>query len=195
MGSVTGPGCRLGEALALRWDGVGLGVAITVDGTLHRLDGDWVVGEPKTPSAVRTVLLPVAVTDALQRQKTQQDAWQDAAGSNWQGGGFGFTGETGKPLFRSTAEHSMKRECARLGLPSMTPHGLRHLHARLLLDEGIPVTAVSARLGHANPQITLKVYAHTLAGQDGQAAQAIGRVLAPQAPQSRCEVGQRVGAE
>jgi integrase len=192
---LLGTGCRLGEALALRWDSVGLGVAITVDSTLHRLDGEWVVGEPKTPGAVRTVLLPVAVTDALQRQKTQQGAWQDAAGSGWQGDAFVFTGETGKPLFRSTVEHAMKRECARLGLPPVTPHGLRHLHASLLLDEGIPVTAVSARLGHANPQITLKIYAHALAGQDGQAAQAIGRVLAPQAPQSRYEVGQRVGTE
>ncbi len=174
---LIGTGCRLGEALALRWDGVGLGVALNVDGTLHRLDGDWVVSEPKTPNAVRTVLLPTAVTDALHRQKTQQDAWQDAAGSNWLGDGFVFTGETGKPLFRSTVEHAMKRECARLDLPLVTPHGLRHLHASLLLDGGIPVTAVSARLGHANPQITLRIYAHALAGQDSLAAQAIGSVL------------------
>jgi integrase len=189
---LLGTGCRLGEALALHWDGVGLGVALNVDGTLHRLDGDWVVNEPKTPSAVRTVLLPVAVTDVLHRQKVQQDAWQDAAGSNWQGDGFVFTGETGKPLFRSTVAHAMKRECARLDLPPVTPHGLRHLHASLLLHEGIPVTAVSARLGHANPQITLTTYAHALAGQDGQAAQAIGRVLAPQ---SGYEGGQRGGTE
>jgi integrase len=187
---LLGTGCRLGEALALRSDGVGLGVAITVDGTLHRPDGGWIVGEPKTPSVVRTVLLPVAVTDALQRQKTQQDAWQEAAGNGWQGDGFVFTGETGKPLFHSTVQHAMKRECARLGLPHVTPHGLRHLHASLLLDEGLSVTTVSARLGHANPQITLTTYAHALAGQDGQAAQAIGRVLAPRAPHSGYEGGQ-----
>ncbi len=113
----------------------------------------------------------------LHRQKTQQDAWQDAAGSSWQSDGFVFTGETGKPLFRSTVEHAMKGECTRLGLPAVTPHGFRHLHASLLLDEGVPVTAVSARLGHANPQITLRIYAHALAGQDKLAAQAIGIVL------------------
>jgi integrase len=181
---LVGTGCRLGEALALRWDGVGMGVALNVDGTLHRLEGDWVVSEPKTPSAVRTVLLLAAATDALHRQKTQQDAWQDAAGSSWLGEGFVFTGETGKPLFRSTVEHAMKRECKRLDLPPMTPHGLRHLHASLLLGEGIPVTAVSARLGHANPQITLTTYAHALAGQDSLAAQAISGVLGrPRVPE------------
>src|SRR5690606_1756955 len=45
---LLGTGCRLGEALALQWDSVGLGVAVTVDGTLHRTDGEWLVGEPKT---------------------------------------------------------------------------------------------------------------------------------------------------
>ncbi len=189
---LLGTGCRLGEALALRWDSVGLGVAVTIDGTLHHTEGGWLVGEPKTASAARTVLLPAAVTEALQRQKAQQDAWRDAAGNGWHDTGFVFTGETGKPLFTSTAQHAMKRTCERLNLPPMTPHKLRHLHASLLLDEGVPVTAVSARLGHANPQITLKIYAHALAGQDGQAAQAIGRVLSSQDTESRPKVGQRV---
>jgi integrase len=192
---LLGTGCRLGEALALQWDSVGLGVAVTVDGTLHRLDGDWIVGEPKTPSAVRTVMLPAAVTDALQRQKAQQDMWRDTAGCDWHDTGFVFTGKTGKPLFASTVQHAIKRECLRLDLPPVTPHGLRHLHASLLLDEGIPVTAVSARLGHANPQITLKIYAHALAGQDGQAAQAIGQVLSPQGTEGRTKVEHEVGAE
>lgn len=190
---LLGTGCRLGEALALRWDDVGLGVAVTIEGTLHRLGGEWVVSDPKTPSATRTVMLPPTVTDALQSQKAQQDAWQETAGERWQGDGFVFTGETGKPLFASTVQHAMKRECERLGLPPVTPHGLRHLHASLLLGEGVPVTAVSARLGHANPNVTMQIYAHALSGQDGQAAQAIGRVLAES--ESRDKVGLGVERE
>lgn len=192
---LLGTGCRLGEALALQWDSVGLGVAVTVDGTLHRTDGEWLVGEPKTRNAVRTVILPAAVTEALHRQKAQQNAWQEAAGHDWHDTGFVFTGKTGKPLFASTVQHAMKRMCTQLGLPPVTPHGLRHLHASLLLDEGVPVTAVSARLGHANPQITLRIYAHALAGQDGQAAQAIGHVFASHDTESRTEVGHEVGTE
>lgn len=174
---LLGTGLRLGEALALTWADVGLGVAVTVSGTLHRLDGVPIVTTPKTASSVRTVMVPPEVTAALRRQKAQQDAWRE--GDGWQDSGFVFTGKTGQPLRHSTVQHALKRECARLGLPAVTPHGLRHLHASLLLNEGLPVTAVSARLGHANPAITLKVYAHALAGQDAQAAQAIGRALAP----------------
>ncbi len=177
---LLGTGLRLGEALALTWNDVGLGVAVTVNGTLQRLDGAPIVTTPKTPSSARTVIVPSEVTAALQRQKTQQDAWREAAG--WQDAGFVFTGQTGQPLHGSTVAHALKRECARLGLPAVTPHGLRHLHASLLLHEGVPVTAVSARLGHANPQVTMSIYAHALAGQDAQAAQAIGRALAPAVP-------------
>ncbi len=183
---LLGTGLRLGEALALTWADVGLGVAVTVSGTLQRLDGQPVVTTPKTPSANRTVLLPPAVTAALQRQRAQQEAWRQEAG--WQDSGFVFTGLQGQPLHPSTVQHALKRECERLGLPPVTPHGLRHLHASLLLHEGVPVTAVSARLGHANPNVTMSIYAHALAGQDAQAALAIGRALqVADAEQEKCD--------
>lgn len=189
---LVGTGMRLGEALALTWEDVGLGVAVSVTGTLHHIEGKAVVTEPKTASAVRTVLVPSEITEALHQQKAQQDVWRDAAGAEWPDSGFVFTGRTGMPLHRSVPAHAMKRYCERLGLSHVTPHGLRHLHASLLLDEGMPVTAVSARLGHANPNITLKIYAHALTHQDAEAAQAIGRVLAPQS-ESRTKVGDKVG--
>lgn len=173
-------GLRLGEALALRWDDAGMGVAVTVSGTLRRLDGQAVVTPPKTPAARRTVLLPPPAIEALKRQQAQQAAWRTEAREgwhDWQDSGFVFTSAEGKPLWASTVQHALKRECERLGLPPVTPHGLRHLHASLLLHEGVPVPAVSARLGHANPQVTMSIYAHALAGQDAVAATAIGRVL------------------
>ncbi|WP_433437151.1 tyrosine-type recombinase/integrase [Nonomuraea sp. CA-141351] len=38
-------------------------------------------------------------------------------------------------------------------------HDLRHVHATTLLLAGAPVHVVAARLGHADPAITLRVYA------------------------------------
>lgn len=76
-------------------------------------------------------------------------------------------------------QNATQEQCDRLGLPKLTPHGLRHQHATLLLYQGLPVTAVSARLGHANPAITMGIYAHALKHQDEQAEQAIGRALEP----------------
>ena len=57
-------------------------------------------------------------------------------------------------------------------------HGLRHTHATILLSAGVPVHIVSSRLGHANPTITMNVYAHCL----------------PRAQQAAVQVLQSMGA-
>ena len=37
-----------------------------------------------------------------------------------------------------------------------------HTHASQFLSRGVPIPTVSKRLGHANPSITLRLYAHAL---------------------------------
>ncbi|MFI6602997.1 tyrosine-type recombinase/integrase [Nonomuraea sp. NPDC050536] len=63
-------------------------------------------------------------------------------------------------------------------LPHARLHDLRHIHATTLLLAGVPVHVVAARLGHADPSITLRVYAHVVRAAEASAAdifaQAIG---------------------
>jgi integrase len=47
-------------------------------------------------------------------------------------------------------------------LPHIRLHDLRHVHATTLLLAGEPVHVVAARLGHADPSVTLRVYAHAI---------------------------------
>jgi integrase len=47
-------------------------------------------------------------------------------------------------------------------LPHARLHDLRHVQATLLLIAGVPVHVVADRLGHADPSITLRVYAHVI---------------------------------
>jgi integrase len=49
-------------------------------------------------------------------------------------------------------------------------HSLRHSHSAILLSHGVPLPAVSARLGHADVNITAKIYAHALPDDDRRAA-------------------------
>jgi microcystin-dependent protein len=55
-------------------------------------------------------------------------------------------------------------------LPHARLHDLRHLHATTLLLSGVPVHVVAARLGHADPAITLRVYAHVIRAAEAAAA-------------------------
>lgn len=58
-------------------------------------------------------------------------------------------------------------------------HDLRHTHASMLISAGAPITAVSARLGHASTRMTLDVYGHMMPGEDAALAD---RLPAPGAP-------------
>jgi integrase len=62
-------------------------------------------------------------------------------------------------------------------LPTMRLHDLRHVHATLLLKAGVPVHVVASRLGHADPAITLRVYAHVLRDQASKVAQVFASVV------------------
>ncbi len=44
----------------------------------------------------------------------------------------------------------------------LSPHALRHTFASLLFEAGATVPYVMAQLGHADPKVTLGIYAHVL---------------------------------
>jgi integrase len=67
---------------------------------------------------------------------------------------------------------------AKVGFAGLRFHDLRHTHATLLLQAGVPVAAVSARLGHANAAITLGIYSHSTTDAEAAAALAAGSLLA-----------------
>ena len=48
--------------------------------------------------------------------------------------------------------------------------------ATTLAGAGIDVRTIAGRLGHANPAITLRTYAHFLESVDRQAAEVMGRL-------------------
>ncbi|MBR0391983.1 MAG: tyrosine-type recombinase/integrase, partial [Oscillospiraceae bacterium] len=61
-------------------------------------------------------------------------------------------------------------------IKDLHPHKLRHTSASVLLTNGADIVSTSARLGHSNTDITLKMYAHAnpesirVAGQVGRDA-------------------------
>ena len=42
----------------------------------------------------------------------------------------------------------------------ITFHSFRHTHATMLIEHGVSIKAIQARLGHSTPNITLCNYAH-----------------------------------
>ena len=66
-------------------------------------------------------------------------------------------------------------------------HSLRHTHASQQLSDGMPVAVVSARLGHANPNITYGIYAHAMPADQKAAAILWGNAMKEAIEDSRKE--------
>ncbi|WP_435884061.1 tyrosine-type recombinase/integrase [Streptomyces mirabilis] len=56
-------------------------------------------------------------------------------------------------------------------------HALRHFYASVLLDTGESIKAVSEYLGHSDPAMTLRVYAHLMPGSSERARRALDGVF------------------
>ena len=56
-------------------------------------------------------------------------------------------------------------------------HDLRHWSATVGITSGHDVRTVAGRLGHADPSVTLRVYAHTVEAADRAVATTIGNIL------------------
>ena len=55
---------------------------------------------------------------------------------------------------------------AAVKFPDVTFHALRRTRASQLIDAGVDIVTISKRLGHAKPDITLRVYAHMFKNDD-----------------------------
>jgi integrase len=120
----------------------------------------------------RVVSIDAETADVLRQHKRQQAEEREAAGTAWNdSGGLVFTTRWGRPLYPDTVTALMSKLIAAYNesasdagqpLPHARLHDLRHLHATTLLLAGIPVHVVAARLGHADPAVTLRVYSHVL---------------------------------
>jgi integrase len=63
------------------------------------------------------------------------------------------------------------------GFPKLSFHATRHTHATLMLQRGMNVKVLAARLGHADVAITLRTYAHVMPAMEAQAAETAGAIL------------------
>jgi integrase len=176
-------GARRGELLNLRWKDIDLdGKKITITGSTAVVAGERVNGTTKS-GRTRVVSIDDETVTVLRQRKVDQAAEQLKAGDSWRGtkDGYVFTTGWGEPIYPDTVTSLMTKlirahsepdrgSRPKDQLPHARLHDLRHLHATTLLLSGVPVHVVAARLGHADPAITLRVYAHVIRCAEAAAA-------------------------
>jgi integrase len=171
-------GVRRGEALALRYQDVDLDSGkIRVEQSLEQTKAGLHFKSPKTRHGRRTITIPAAVVSMLRAHRLAHQ-------EQWLGLGLGrlaptdllFTSADGAPLKPNAVTNEWLRATAAAGR-QIGLHALRHTHASSLIHAHVDIVTVSRRLGHASPEITLRVYAHLLHDTDDRTAQAVEEML------------------
>ncbi len=163
-------GAREGELFGLVWPCVDTErETIRIEATL--MDSRRLgirLAEPKSRSAHRTIKIPASVAATLDEWRQWQTEYAKKYSGPFENAlNLVFTNSFGKPLSTTNFLHrafypmlssaGIKREGQKINM-----HTLRHTHASQLLAAGVNPLAVSQRLGHSSPAVTLNIYAHLL---------------------------------
>lgn len=154
-------GLREGELLALKWEDLD-GDELTVRHSVDSYPKVPVWGTTKT-GAQRVITLPPSLVEDLRRHAAFQKALKMARRNEWKDEGLVFPDEVGRVRRGYTLLYRFRKDLEAAGLPRIRIHDLRDSCATLLLSHGTPLHVVAKILGHTDPAITLRRYAHVLA--------------------------------
>jgi integrase len=152
-------GCRIGEALALRWTHVDFEAnGITFSATVSRARGLGLILQEhgKTESSSRTITVAADVLELLRARDRVSE--------------LVFPSMLGKLRDTSNTESDWRANRDRLGYPGLTTHTFRKTVATALDVAGLSARAIAEYLGHKQPSMTQDVYMSRNTGSAAAAA-------------------------
>lgn len=138
-------GIRPGELLCLEESDLSfVASTISISKTLDYMGGNDEETEPKTPSAKRIIPMPHFIMDLIKEYINRMAEKTDKV----------------FPQNYRTIDYNFQKYTKKAGVKRIRLYDLRHSHVSHLISLGIPITAISKRVGHKSPKITLETYSH-----------------------------------
>lgn len=131
----------------------------------------------KTRKSKRVSKMSASIMNLLRQFKADQNEEARRLGTKWEDYDRLFTKWNGAPMNPQTPFEWLKGYCERIGIPFRNIHSLRHLHASLLIFEGVDVVAVSEDMGHSVVGTTLNLYSHMFQEAKARNCDAISNAL------------------
>jgi integrase len=174
-------GMRRGELCGLRWGDVDLerNVITVVQSATPTKGKRATMTDVKTDGSRRTVTLPPDARGWLQRHRNTQEGSEARPGALTGKVCLLFVDHKAQPVVPGGVSQKWKLLLARLDMPHIRLHDLRHTHATLLLEAGVKPKTIADRLGHSSIVITQDLYAHVTDAMRDDATDAIEAIIAP----------------
>jgi integrase len=158
-------GLRWSECAGLRVGDVDfLRRTLSLRQTIAEVEGRLIVAETKSRSSKRTLSVPKFLTEELAQHLAKHRPGTSPDD-------LVFTSPEGGPLRRYFSERVFNPAVERAGLDaSLTFHGLRHVAASLMVEQGEHPRVIQGRLGHATVRLSMELYAHVPEAADRDVA-------------------------
>ncbi len=172
----AGIGARRGEVMALRWSDIVDGRSFITPSLSqtkeHGLAFKRIKGHEDTEEP-RVVAIPEETLVKLDAHRKRQDEFRRQHGPDYRADlDLIFANPNGTRWRPDSISASVSALFKRLKIAKpkgSSLHLLRHMMASQMLDGGVPLPAVSARLGHSSIRTTAEIYSHAIHGQDDEA--------------------------
>jgi integrase len=172
-------GCRRGELLALRWTDIDWDSRVlNINLSLEQTEAGVRI-KPTKPKKPRHFGLSKSAIAALRFLHEQQTEHRRLFAGDYKDLELIFCQPNGDYLRPDLVSQVIIRRLKKAGIKDASLHSLRHANASNLLSRGIPLPAVSARLGHADPNVTARIYSHALPADDRRAADEWDEIVGP----------------
>lgn len=172
-----GSGARIGELMALRWTDIEIASSVVhIRRTITRSASQRFTMKESTKTAAgnRSIVLDRETMAVLiaHRGSVPNDEYvfQSEVAGSW-----GAHATWQKRFVKW--QRLYNAEYPDDPLPYLRFHDMRHCHATWLIEAGVSLMVVAARMGHSNPRVTLGLYGHLMRDRENAAADIYGALI------------------
>ncbi len=178
-------GMRSGELCALKWKDINFKEqTISITKTYYNPTNNikkYQLLPPKTKSSRRVIEVDAVVIAELEAHRIRQNIAKMEHRKTYHDKDFIFAmtdKNYGYPVYVKKIENRMARLLKLAGLnQELTPHSLRHTHTSLLAEAKVGLEEIMERLGHADDEITRRVYLHVTKTMKKEASQKFSELM------------------
>ena len=178
-------GIRGGELCALKWKDVNFtDKTISITKTYYNPTNnttEYTLLPPKTKSSRRVIEVSSVVLAELEVHRARQNVVKMEHRDTYHDEDFIFAmieKNYGYPVYVKKIENRMTRLLKLSKLDQgLTPHSLRHTHTSLLAEAKVGLEEIMERLGHADDEITRRVYLHVTKTMKKEASQKFDELM------------------
>lgn len=167
-------GLRKGEILGLKFDDINFEEkTITIERQLVSdprikeksskiVTNKLIERKPKTKNSIRRIKVPQIVMNELLKRKKLIENNKDIFKNEYEDHNYISCQSNGSPHCLTALNECVRKICLKLSFPHITIHGLRHMCATILLEQGSTLAKIAAYLGHTSIHTTFEYYCEVM---------------------------------